>query len=93
LHEEARRVLATLHLEIPVEQSVRGLGVAACQLVEIARALSFDSRVLVLDEPSAVLTPHELVRLFEIVRGLRARGVAVLYISHRLRKSSRSPTG
>ena len=84
LHAEARRVLAMLHLEIPVEQSVRGLGVATRQLVEIARALSFDSRVLVLDEPSAVLTPHELGRLFGIVRGLRARGVAVLYISHRL---------
>jgi len=84
MHEETRRVLASLHLDLPVARRVRGLTVAQRQLVEIARALAVESQVLVLDEPSAVLTPHELDELFGIVRRLRARGTAILYISHRL---------
>ncbi|MFG0273928.1 MAG: sugar ABC transporter ATP-binding protein [Phycisphaerales bacterium] len=60
------------------------LSVANQQMVEIARALSMEARALVLDEPSAVLTPPEVATLFGIVRGLTARGVSVLYISHRM---------
>ena len=54
------------------------------QLVEIAKALSVDARVLVMDEPTASLSLHEVERLFSIVRRLRDRGVAVLFVSHRL---------
>ena len=54
------------------------------QLVEIAKALSVDARVLILDEPTAALRPHEVDRLFAIVRGLTRRGVAIIYVTHRL---------
>jgi ribose transport system ATP-binding protein len=54
------------------------------QMVEIAKALRRNARILIMDEPSAVLTPFELAKLFEIIRGARARGVGVIYISHRL---------
>ena len=54
------------------------------QLIEIAKALSVEARVLILDEPTASLSAHEVERLFTIVRRLRDRGVAVLFVSHRL---------
>ena len=54
------------------------------QLIEIAKALSVDAGVLILDEPTASLSAHEVERLFTIVRGLRDRGVAILFVSHRL---------
>ncbi len=63
---------------------VRGLSMADQQLIEIAKALSVDARVLVLDEPTASLSAHEVERLFTIVRRTRDRGVAVLFVSHRL---------
>jgi ribose transport system ATP-binding protein len=63
---------------------VRDLSVAEQQMVEIAKALSVESQVLVMDEPSATLTEHELASLFEQIRGLRSEGVSVIYISHRL---------
>ena len=84
LHGEATRLLSTLNLDLPVRRYVRGLNVAGQQMVEIAKALSRDARILILDEPSAVLTPHELRNLFALVRDLTRRGVSVLYISHRL---------
>ena len=63
---------------------VRGLSMADQQLIEIAKALSVDARVLILDEPTASLSAHEVERLFTIVRRTRDRGVAVLFVSHRL---------
>ena len=54
------------------------------QLIEIAKSLSVEARVLILDEPTASLSAHEVERLFAIVRRLRDRGVAVLFVSHRL---------
>ena len=62
----------------------RGLSVADQQIVEIAKAISFDARVIVMDEPTAALTAIEVERLFAVVRTLRAEGAAVLFISHRL---------
>jgi ribose transport system ATP-binding protein len=70
--------------KIDPERPVRDLSVPERQMVEIARALSRDSRLLLMDEPSATLTEQETARLHAAVRGLRARGVSVLYISHRL---------
>ena len=63
---------------------VRGLSIADQQIVEIAKALSFDARVLIMDEPTAALSGAEVERLFAVVRTLRDRGAAVLFISHRL---------
>ena len=62
----------------------RGLSIADQQIVEIAKALSLDARVIVMDEPTAALSAAEVARLFEVVRTLRAAGAAVLFISHRL---------
>jgi ribose transport system ATP-binding protein len=65
---------------------VRDLSVAQQQTVEIAKALSFEARILVMDEPTAALSPHEVDALFARVRLLQSRGLAVLYISHRLKE-------
>ena len=78
--QEALAVLE--HPEIRPEASVAGLSPAAQQLVEIARALLLDVRVLVLDEPTSSLTQQDAQRLFGLVRRLRDRGVTVVYISH-----------
>ena len=84
MHENARRLFDELGLNVPVRATVGTLSIAQQQMVEIAKALSLDARILVLDEPSAVLTPHELSALFRLLRDLTARGVSVIYISHRL---------
>ena len=84
LHADTQALFETFGMNVSVRASVGSLSVAQQQMVEIAKALSLDARVLVLDEPSAVLTPHELEGLFALVRRLTARGVSVVYISHRL---------
>jgi len=63
---------------------VSDLGIAQQQMVEIAKALSLDARIIVMDEPTAALTSHEINRLFETIQELKRRGVAIIYISHRL---------
>jgi rhamnose transport system ATP-binding protein len=80
----ARSLFAELDVTFDVQALVRGLSMADQQLIEIAKALSVDAGVLILDEPTASLSAHEVERLFTIVRGLRDRGVAVLFVSHRL---------
>lgn len=84
LHERTASLLDQLGLSVPLRAPVGSLSVAQQQMVEICKALVLDARVLVLDEPSAVLTPHEINALFALVRRLTARGVSVIYISHRL---------
>src|SRR3984893_1746446 len=81
---DAARLFDELDVSISPESPVRGLSMADQQLVEIAKALSVDARVLVMDEPTASLSLHEVERLFSIVRPLRDRGVAILFVSHRL---------
>ena len=73
-----------LDVRLDVGAPVRGLSMADQQLIEIAKALSLEARVLILDEPTASLSAHEVERLFTIVRRLRDRGVAILFVSHRL---------
>jgi rhamnose transport system ATP-binding protein len=73
-----------LDVHFDVGAPVRGLSMADQQLIEIAKSLSLDARVLILDEPTASLSAHEVSRLFTIVRRLRDRGVAILFVSHRL---------
>mgnify|MGYP001481304852 CR=1 FL=1 len=77
------------HPEISPDREVGTLPAAGRQIVSLARALSHDARLLVMDEPSAVLDPDEVANLFRIVRDLTAQGVAVVYISHRLEEIRR----
>jgi ribose transport system ATP-binding protein len=84
LIRRTRDVLASLDLQIDPEATVKHLGVAQQQMVEIAKALSLDARLIVMDEPTATLTSHEIDRLFETIDRLKRRGVAVVYVSHRL---------
>ncbi len=81
---EAARLFAQFHIDIDVEAPIRALGVGRRQLVEIVRALRKNSRVIVLDEPTAALADQEVAVLLDIVRGLKQRGVACAYISHKL---------
>ena len=88
--ERARELLASLAAEaLPVDVPVRRLSIAQQQLVEIAKALAFDAKVLILDEPSAVIAGDELEHLFEVIERLRSRGVGIVYISHRLAEVDR----
>ena len=84
MQAEATRILAELGVDFGPDTPVRGLGVADRQLLEIAKALSTEARLLIMDEPTAALSPNEVENLFATVRKLRERGVAVIYISHRL---------
>ncbi|MBV9280290.1 MAG: sugar ABC transporter ATP-binding protein [Chloroflexi bacterium] len=84
LHTEVRGLLERVGLNLDPRERLRGLSVADQQLVEVAKALSLNARVMVMDEPTASLTPGEVERLFGIVRQLRAQGVAIVFIGHRL---------
>ncbi|MEV0382666.1 sugar ABC transporter ATP-binding protein [Nonomuraea sp. NPDC050643] len=84
MHAEARRCLGLLDLHLDPDTPVSRLSVAQAQLVEIAKALSVDSKVLLLDEPTASLTADEADRLYAIVRKLRDSGHAIVLVSHKL---------
>ncbi|GAC1500907.1 MAG: sugar ABC transporter ATP-binding protein [Ktedonobacteraceae bacterium] len=84
MYRDVEELLATLEVNINVSLPVRTLSVADQQLVEIAKALSLHSEVLVMDEPTAALSAREVEDLFSIVRQLRARGTAIVFVSHRL---------
>jgi ribose transport system ATP-binding protein len=84
LNARARALIDELHLKLAPRRKVGDLAVAGQQMVEIAKALSFNSAVLIMDEPTATLTETEIDELFRIIRGLRERGVGVVHISHRL---------
>ncbi len=84
LYSRAQKLLDELHLQIDPRTPVVNLGIGQQQLVEIAKALSQNARILVLDEPTAALTDAEVDTLFSILNDLRARGVAMIYISHKL---------
>jgi ribose transport system ATP-binding protein len=85
-HLEARRVLASLETDLDTRTPAHRLGVAQQQMVEIAKALSQNARILVMDEPTAALSAPEIARLFAIIRTLQRDGVAIVYISHRLKE-------
>ena len=84
LYADARRWLEMLEIDAEPETPVDRLSVAKMQLVEIAKALCLDSRILLLDEPTASLTPHETDTLFGILRRLRDDGVSLVFVSHKL---------
>ena len=81
---QAQRILDELGVDISAKALVRDLGVAHKQMVEVAKALSINSRILVMDEPTAPLTNREIDTLFATIRMLKAEGVSIIYISHRL---------
>ncbi|MEM5331331.1 sugar ABC transporter ATP-binding protein [Paraburkholderia sp. JHI2823] len=84
LNADATRCLARIGLDVAPTTLVGTLPIAQQQMVEIAKALSLDAQVLIMDEPTSSLTESETVQLFRIIKELRAAGVAILYISHRL---------
>ena len=84
MHADAQAVLDSLRMPLDARRIVGTLSVAEQQMVEIAKAISFEAKVIVMDEPSATLTEHETGMLFELVGRLRGQGVSIIYISHRL---------
>ncbi len=84
MYREAERLLGALGVRLDLKTKARYLSIAQQQMVEIARALSVNARILIMDEPTSALTLSEVADLFRIVRRLRDDGVAVLFISHRL---------
>ena len=84
LNAKAKELLARVSFDVDPKKLVGDLTVAEKQMVEIAKALSRNSRIILMDEPSATLTKKELDALFEIIRDLKKSGIAVIYISHRM---------
>jgi ribose transport system ATP-binding protein len=84
MRRQAQQILDTLQAGIDARAEVRKLGIAQMQMVEIAKALALQSRVLIMDEPTASLTGRETEMLFSVMRRLKGDGVAVVYISHHL---------
>lgn len=84
MYKEAEAILAKLDVRLDARMPARSLTLAAQQAVEIAKAISLDARVLIMDEPTSSLSAHEVTQLFRLIRSLRNQGVAVLFIGHRL---------
>lgn len=84
LNENAKAILNKLHADVSPTALVATLSVAEQQFVEIAKALSFGAKLIIMDEPSATLTPAEIDRLFAVIRDLKRAGVSIIYISHHL---------
>lgn len=84
MHQEAQKILDDLGIQLSTYDMVGKLSVAQQQMVEIAKAISFNSKILVLDEPTATLTEREIEQLFGIIRRLKEKGVGMVYISHRM---------
>jgi ribose transport system ATP-binding protein len=90
MRREAREALAQVGLQVDPDTRVRQLIVAEKQLVEIARALARNARLLIMDEPTATLTPGETERLFELMASLKTLGTTIIYISHKLDEVERT---
>ena len=84
LKQRSRELLADLQADIDIQSKVKDLGVAHRQMVEIAKALSLKADIIMMDEPSAVVSGRELASLFRIIRSLRESGKTIIYISHRI---------
>ena len=85
MHKEAAEALASLgHPEIDVKMECGKLGTGLQQMVEIAKAVSLDAKLIIMDEPTSSLGKEEIAQLMETVRGLKAKGVAILFVSHKL---------
>jgi ribose transport system ATP-binding protein len=89
MRDEARKRLAAIDIDIDIDRRVADLSIGHRQVVAIVKALSSASRILIMDEPTAALTSSEVERLFKIMRDLSAKGVGIIYISHRLEEVPR----
>jgi ribose transport system ATP-binding protein len=83
-NEKAAEILASLRIDIPVTEKVSNLSVGQRQMIEIAKAMSYNPSVLILDEPTSALAQHEIESLFQVIRHSRERGVIVIFITHKL---------
>jgi rhamnose transport system ATP-binding protein len=83
MRADARELFSRLGVPIDPDRVAEGLSIADQQIIEIAKAISMDAKILVMDEPTAALSGAEVERLFEVARGLRDRGAGILFISHR----------
>jgi inositol transport system ATP-binding protein len=86
LYAQAQAIIDALGLDLDPRTEVRGLSVAQQQMVEIARALTFDARLIVMDEPTAALSDREVATLHRIIRELKAKDISVIYVTHRLKE-------
>lgn len=86
LYQDTEKLLSEVGLNISPKTNVELLGIAQMQLIEIAKAISNESKVLILDEPTATLTSKEINTLFQIIKRLKEKGVTIIYISHRLQE-------
>ena len=84
VNKRSRELLGFLGVSLDPNMMVSNLGIAQQQMVEVAKALSYDSKVLIMDEPTATLTRNEIIKLFETIYKLKGEGVSIIYISHRL---------
>lgn len=84
INTDAAQILKKLDIDINPRKFISDLSVAEKQMVEIAKSLSMDARMIIMDEPTATLTEKEVVKLFAIIEELRKKGVSIIYISHRL---------
>ncbi|MEM8859934.1 MAG: sugar ABC transporter ATP-binding protein [Chloroflexota bacterium] len=84
MYQDAEEILSRLDIALDVRSQAQGLTLASQQAIEIAKAISLDVRVLIMDEPTASLSAHESEQLFKLVRSLREQGVSIIYISHRM---------
>ncbi|HBO24340.1 MAG TPA: ribonucleotide-diphosphate reductase subunit alpha [Providencia sp.] len=84
MREKSQSILADLGVNINIDEPISHLSIAEQQFVEIAKALSLDAKILVLDEPTATLTPNEANHLFDVMRDLKSKGVGMFFISHHL---------
>ena len=89
MYARVNEILQPFNIDLDPKSKIYTLGIAYQQIVEIAKALSLESEVIVMDEPTATLTGHETEHLFEIIDTLKAKGVSIIYISHRLEEIRR----
>jgi methyl-galactoside transport system ATP-binding protein len=84
MYEDTKKLFTELKMDIDPKKWVRDLSVSKVQSIEIAKAVSYNAKVIIMDEPTSSLTEHEVSHLFEIIRKLRNQGVAIIYISHKM---------
>jgi ribose transport system ATP-binding protein len=87
INSDAKKILNKLDITIDPKRYISDLSVAERQMIEIAKALSVEAKLIVMDEPTATLTEKEVIKLFEIIQELKNQGVSIIYISHRLEEA------
>ena len=88
IYSESKKILKTMGVDIDIHVPVKNLSVAYQQIIEIAKALAWESKIIIFDEPTAVITEEESKHLFALINKLKEKGTAIIYISHRLEEIS-----